>query len=140
MSEHTKEPWGAMDVRPGGVERITIIGEEGQVICRVENMVSGRSINAEDEANARRIVACVNVCAGIDTNTLETAAADKKRWGRMFEKSIVDIATHAELEQQRDELLVALKSARAVHVRRSWDEAALAEMDAVIDKTEAACR
>jgi len=68
MSDHTPEPWrlyppGACvphyDVR----ERI------------VSDCPSGRSVSDPiSEADARRIVACVNACAGIPTEALEAGA------------------------------------------------------------------
>lgn len=48
---------------------------------------------------ADRIVACVNACAGIDTETLD---------GKLLGVAIVD--AYRKLEQQRDELLAALVS------------------------------
>jgi hypothetical protein len=64
------------------------------------------------EANARRIVACVNACAGLPTTYLEQTSmlglsksyhAQHEEWGA--------------LNQQRDELLSALKSLAASYER-----------------------
>lgn len=54
MMEHTKEPW-SMDAVSGN-----IIGNNGELICE--------SVTPKD---ARRIVACVNACAGLSTELLE---------------------------------------------------------------------
>ena len=58
MSKHTKEPW-----EWGGGTAITRLGR----YIHVEPLRSLR----EASANARRIVACVNSCAGIPTEALE---------------------------------------------------------------------
>lgn len=62
-------------------------------------------------ANARRIVACVNACEGMSTESLESIA------GRIASKSVLQMhanyvsnkAKVADLEQQRDKLLAALE-------------------------------
>lgn len=83
---HTKEPW--------------VFGTHGQIIGSdgkgdtVCLMIGDEIV----EANARRIVACVNACAGISTAALEHRAHLLK----------AEDDTFAELEKQRDELLVAL--------------------------------
>ena len=51
-------------------------------------------------ANARRIVACVNACAGIPTESLEQLSQNG---------SLKVLARNIELEKQRDELLAALE-------------------------------
>lgn len=64
---------------------------------------SGRSDHSDAllDANARRIVACVNACAGIDTESL-VADGYGDNWAQ--------IAAHRiELMNQRDELLLALR-------------------------------
>lgn len=60
------------------------------------------------EANARRIVACVNACAGIDTELLEIIADNDKTLAGVI----------AELEKQRDTLLAAVKL--CVPELRAW--------------------
>lgn len=62
------------------------------------------------EANARRIVACWNACAGIETYALELMTGDlsihsqltRQRQGKMTPKAV-------EYRKQRDELLKAVK-------------------------------
>lgn len=106
MSEHTKEPWVVLDLRLASTkkERLTISGfEMDMVVARIENIVSGKPIGDVDEANARRIVACVNACRDIPTEWLEAN----------------EIGPHVSMcglnqmaaEQQRDKLLEALKFA-----------------------------
>lgn len=55
MSNHTPEPWSKNAISP------TVYDSDGIAILRCE----GRTLIAENEANASRIVACVNACAGI---------------------------------------------------------------------------
>lgn len=63
------------------------------------------------EANARRIVACWNACAGIETYALELMTGDlsihsqltRQRQGKMTPKAV-------EYRKQRDELLKALQA------------------------------
>lgn len=88
MSEHTKEPWQIMR----GPNSFDISGEDEIPIAVMV---------ADDDVNARRIVACVNACAGIDNEMLEDDCFNKMRQDRN------------ELLQQRDELqreVTALKS------------------------------
>lgn len=60
-------------------------------------------IDCNTSANARRIVACVNACAGFSTETLELIASV----GGMQHKMT---ATAAVAEKQRDELLAATEA------------------------------
>lgn len=82
MSGHTSEPWKlgySARSSPVGTQSLTIRAKAGwgnekfptleQTIARA-HWVAYTSIH-ECEANARRIVACVNACAGIEINTLE---------------------------------------------------------------------
>lgn len=61
MSEHTKEPWHTG--KNHNAERF-IYGEDGWAIAEC--------VQTKDKmfANASRIVACVNACAGIETDEL----------------------------------------------------------------------
>ena len=97
MSEHTKEPWCigragsivADDPVPemSGSDAVEYYG--GHLIC--ESVV---------DRNARRIVVCVNACAGIPTDDLETSP----------KHGLLHLAEFAnEIVQQRDELLGALE-------------------------------
>jgi len=61
MSNHTPEPWSKNAISP------TVYDGDGIAILRCE----GRTLIAENEANARRIVACVNACRGLSTKDLE---------------------------------------------------------------------
>jgi hypothetical protein len=75
MSEHTKEPWRLVRHEINGrLIRLEIYGPEG---CGrgghpIAVMPSGFTRLEED---ARRIMACVNACAGWPTEKLEEVAA-----------------------------------------------------------------
>lgn len=107
--EYTKEPWILLDLRQHGKERITISGgTKNTVIARIENTVSKRPIDENDDANARRIVACVNACAGISTEYLERAqelepksAVEYVKMIDEIEQLLADIAT---LEQENRQM------------------------------------
>jgi hypothetical protein len=62
---HTPEPW---EVRDGMV--IKAVGDDGAYVAAAVRAPAGHSKEQAD-ANARRIVACVNACAGIPTEDLE---------------------------------------------------------------------
>lgn len=93
MSEHTKEPWTYQKECVGNYQ----IAHDHSGAGTLE--VTANTIT---EANARRIVACVNACAEIDTEVLEKHAGQQ---GLM-------IYLMSDLVKQRDELLAALKEAR----------------------------
>lgn len=59
-------------------------------------------LNGCSLANARRIVACVNACAGMTTEGLETFNVDKEMRELAEER--------AEFQRQRDDLLAALRA------------------------------
>ena len=97
-SKHTPEPWefGYGQTREFGM--CLGIGLNSVPDWHVVAVVSpADSVNHADEANARRIVACVNACAGIETGHLEKYGLPD------FAQKISD------LREQRDELLAALK-------------------------------
>lgn len=65
--EHTKEPW-FVDPMEGSDSCLDIKQGDGWYVATTHGGVEGIE-NAE--ANARRIVVCVNACAGIGTKELE---------------------------------------------------------------------
>lgn len=83
---HTKEPW-----RTGGDGTI-VYDADGWGVANA-TVFHGRRQPETSKENARRIVACVNACAGISTTILE---------GATFEEIIVAAI------QQRDKLAAAL--------------------------------
>lgn len=96
---HTKEPWKygkELTARSGEWLISMDAGDRGRGIPICET----RPASGDEQANARRIVACVNACAGIPTEQLESGEA------RSVRDELADIAM---LEKQRDELLDALE-------------------------------
>lgn len=72
MSEHTKEPWRlrGYDIDDDVTGDSFIYDGYGDLVCIVQWAPDPQD-NAEAKANARRIVACVNACAGMPTEELE---------------------------------------------------------------------
>lgn len=134
MSEHTPEPWIAKTDCPG--ECCWMIYRDGE-----DDSVFD-AINSPEmrEADARRIVACVNACAGIDTSELELSKTTGLNNMAAVHSSFPE-RLYA-IEQQRDELLAALKSlcGLAVHRGGHLDEykAAVQDARAAITKAETA--
>jgi len=101
MSEHTKEPW----IRSYHANGVNFIYSEGRDV-HIATCHGG----GDETANARRIVACVNSCEGIDTENLEMI-------GRMFaEKKLASTPLHIidKVEAENKRLREALKCAYAV--------------------------
>lgn len=103
MSNHTKEPW-----------HVRTMGNDCFITAAIEpGMAYGPEIMGDDytgygdaerkAADARRIVACVNACAGIRTAELE------------FQQDLG--SKYLELKQQRDELVAALRTIRSMDSR-----------------------
>ena len=104
MSEqHTTEPWAIdPDDRPNMQWNNHIVSEANQDIAICFMAHDGTEDNECGEANARRIVACVNACAGYATEELEQATLDKRHRHEI-------IADLVKSNKQRDELLAALE-------------------------------
>ena len=92
MSGHAKEPWANGTVVIGEDAVTGVLDCYGDEICNM-----GESLLDED-ANACRIVACVNACAGIATADLE--------YGASLDSLLADAA---KLKRERDEAVEALK-------------------------------
>jgi hypothetical protein len=129
MSGHTKEPWvyACGDAEHLGI----IIGRHG-----------GEVVDGEfSEANARRIVACVNACAGIPDEKLQSwmnppegqLGAPHGTWAQqLFEVGEQMI----QLQRERNELLAVMKKA-AAGLEKDGDEFGIAsELSAAIAKAE----
>lgn len=93
--EHTKEPWG-------------YDGHSGIGAINSDQLNGGyftaEVMGPDKEANARRIVACVNACVGVGTEYLEDN-------GLIIEL----VREHNTVLKQRDELLAALEKFMASH-------------------------
>lgn len=95
MSAHTLEPWRA---ESGGTDTWwAIVTAAGEVIVDLAD--SSFSVE-QDRANAKRIVACVNACAGIadpaatldEVRRLLTEAVNSKRSKVTMEKTFAALA------------------------------------------------
>lgn len=64
---HSKEPWSSLPSGEVGQCRVIRCAEDGTVACLECHKV---------EANANRIVACVNACHGLSTESLEKGDFD----------------------------------------------------------------
>lgn len=103
MSEnkHTPEPWRAFNNGEGVVG----VGTDHSDVCwtRIEEggwLNSDRTIDTDYE-NARRIVACVNACAGIPTYQLTAENDNPTNLGEVIDA----------IRKQRDELLEVMLTA-----------------------------
>lgn len=99
---YTKEPWCVGDTTHENGEFIetAIMALEGRAAIAVCLDFGFNNLGMR-EANARRIVACVNACAGVSNDILEN---------EMFRGAIAGKARLIDVIQQRDELLAALKA------------------------------
>lgn len=98
---HTKEPWRVCGRTVSGPKGLLIEDSYGEAIAVVHEG------GCDDEADARRIVAAVNACAGIPTDALESGVA----------RQVLDeIEAAVKLEKQRDELLAALEELHRVNL------------------------
>lgn len=112
---HTPEPWKVdPDDRPGYEWNNHIVSatDPNQTICFMTH--DNTPENIEGEANARRIVACVNACKGIKTESLEMEVLS---W-------ITDETGENPLQRERDELLEARRACgeRLIEVLQERDE------------------
>ena len=88
---HTKEPWIL------GKNSLTVLDKKTGFM-----IVNAYRNNLNRREDMRRIVACVNVCAGIPIDILEAMPNGPASLLPMY----------ARLEKQRDELLAALEETR----------------------------
>ena len=99
---HTPEPWSAGD----SCMIMTNVFSGGLRVARCD--FDGDHENKEGISNARRICACVNACARIETEKLEEMAKDPIAgiFGRMAANEWDKAKKY---KAQRDELIEALK-------------------------------
>ena len=97
---HTKEPWAVSEevFDNDGIHESVIRGLNGRATIAV-TLDFGDNNPGMREANARRIVACINACAGIPIDMIEAMPNGPASLLPMY----------ARLEKQRDELLAALE-------------------------------
>ena len=121
QDRHTPEPWICREHTFGPAAEPTslwkiVMTADGNFTYVAEQLT---------EANARRIVACVNACAGMDDPATMILAIRKSN-----EKRYVEIAV---LKQQRDELAAAVKAVSAMLVDTPRDR--LGRLDIVATDT-----
>ena len=129
MSEHTKEPWRlGRFTGPASYEEVRETVGNMDVVVDTDigpYVLAACNVNFPEDAraNARRIVACVNACAGIPNGNLES--------GGVLETVI----------GERNKLLAALKDLRpafgAVGSRDIDVRAAQERIDALVAEVEA---
>lgn len=107
MSEHTKEPWHT------GGDGTIIYDNEGWGVANATVFHSRHNGPEEAKGNARRIVACVNACAGIRTEALEERAHMLKAYDDTLEA----------IQKERDELLAEVEALRKDKIRLDAIEA-----------------
>lgn len=94
ISNHTREPWAANGAH--------VESKYGHGVVN-DGWIIADTFGIDRKANARRIVACVNACRGIGTETLERFVDEhkpEKGFGLHRESALV---------AQRDELLAAMR-------------------------------
>lgn len=90
-TEHTPEPWhapGLAEIHDSGHRVIALLSD----VDPVQEELRPSPSTAEGDANARRIVACVNACAGMPTWKLER-------------DGLPSVDEYIAIEKQRDDLL-----------------------------------
>ena len=101
MSKHTPEPW-VMSTKASGNWWHISAGNQAIATVHAASKKRNEPYASMFEANARRIIACVNACAGLPTEQLESSPLGGVLNGV------------AGLIAQRDELLAALEGVLAV--------------------------
>jgi len=122
--QHTPEPWIVLNDSPPAIRRPN--GDNiAPEVCHL--------------ADARRIVACVNACAGLSTDVIENIAENIAEIGGVY----AIVARAAELLEQRDELAQALAGVLDSldwHVNKhgsaGMDAARIAEAHAILAKVQ----
>lgn len=127
MSGHTKEPWNVLDgIRISASIKNEIGGGSDSHCVALTNKLMGAEVA---EANARRIVACVNACDGIPTEYLEGEPSHIES-KRMLKYCV------AWYKSDRDDLLAALEKIAAistshisdVHGNREFNAATISQI------------
>lgn len=97
MIPHTPEPWKWH--AQGEANEYCMLTHDGRWVIAFRQ--NGELTDERQQANARRIAACVNRLAGFKTDDIENPACDITGHGAMLSKLIY-------IEMQRDRLLAAL--------------------------------
>jgi hypothetical protein len=88
-SKHTAEPW---QVKPGFSDGPEIFSSDDFFIAEA----NGAQSSLEDQANAKRIVSCVNACAGMEdpANAIAQARVALREASDAFKGSEMDRLTY----------------------------------------------
>lgn len=103
---HTKEPWVCRE--QGEANEYCLLTSDGKWVIGFRQ--NGELLPAQQRENVRRIVACVNACANISTESLESGE----------QQNLVMRARLA--EEQRNSLLATLRLIERVVSPESEDE------------------
>ncbi len=119
---HTAEPWCVGNTRTvkyatGEITETSIHygAEESRGNCIA--ITYGHFGFEGSEADARRIVACVNYCAGLDTEGMETSVAIGRPATAFVDECQEKMAT---LQLQRDNLLTEVERLKAALAAIGW--------------------
>lgn len=133
--KHTKEPWHVCDP----TEQIHAVrAETGRIVADV----GYSDTDAQNRMNARRIVACVNACAGVTTEELEQGGFVTGLIERLEEKERQRDALQEELENIATaawrELEMILRTIRSKHGAGiiALPEADVTRIDAALNRGE----
>ena len=137
--KHTKEPWRlGRFTGPESYEEARETCGKMDVVVDTDTgpyVLAACNINFPDDAmaNAHRIVACVNACAGISTTGLEIAGFGGLH--HIAEATFEQRMARNEIIRQRDELLAAMRYLRQ---HRLWANShAKAVIEAALEKVGA---
>lgn len=127
-TKHTPEPWRVMDEPHGAMSDVGIYAADDWTFdFPLRSLVAVPLNGRSSRANAARIVACVNACAGWTSPANMRAQA---------EQSIKDAVTIAELQQQgcidRTALATAREERESLRAQRDALAAALRECESVL--------
>lgn len=107
---HTKEPWFVSSGRDGQAVAEIVVGNGSPLRIRANALEEG-----DAKEDARRIVACVNACAGIETHELELmvgrmcVANQIKACDTINDDQEAKAERRSKFAKQRDVLLAALE-------------------------------
>lgn len=132
MTKHTATPWVIKKVKTScgycykiGSQEIVDKDHSGSVCLYDDNTTFNETPHEEIEANAERIVACVNACEGIETSDLQQGV-------------LLNGLINA-MKEQRKELVEALKNAlKNIITSREYEagQAISTEVDNILSVAE----
>ena len=106
MSNHTPEPWSLLEAGDSIKHQVPVSSDRTSILTiATEGAIAFGAVYSADDA--RRIVACVNACEGMETEHLENQS--------MLGETLLDRFNLLKIEagkltKQRDELLEALEA------------------------------